>query len=405
MLGIGLTLARAPAEARTPGFALRLGRWLATTSRSETGQAPPLNHGFAAEARPAPTPTIGPNVIASDRPSESHPADAESGPASAKPSREPGPDLPVAPTFSPPFDSEPVLLPRAAKVESSPTGPHVVPPAEPDGGPVSSEEAGPPAEPDGGTVSSEEARPLVVPVITDFGGLFYLINLGLFLGLYGDFATPAEPGIALDIWDFVALVGLRLVGDPVRDDPVWPLLARLAGRDEREPPGRDFEPEDDWRLPPAWLSAFPEPWRLGCGTWAETGSASGTPKGSSCSTCRSGTSPIEGRLGEEMRGLPRRPAPSRPRAAREGRRSSGRALARPAVALPPRPSVPRARGERARALGPTLCQARARIFVTADRLDVMLSLDEHPVAIRLAGLDRDPGWVPAAGRFVAFHFE
>jgi hypothetical protein len=25
--------------------------------------------------------------------------------------------------------------------------------------------------------------------------------------------------------------------------------------------------------------------------------------------------------------------------------------------------------------------------------------------VRLAGLDRDPGWVPAAGRRVAFHYE
>ena len=62
-------------------------------------------------------------------------------------------------------------------------------------------------------------------------------------------------------------------------------------------------------------------------------------------------------------------------------------------------------GSEPETLGPTLCRARARIFVTADRLDVMLSLEEHPIAIRLAGLDRDPGWVPAAGRSVAFHFE
>ena len=25
--------------------------------------------------------------------------------------------------------------------------------------------------------------------------------------------------------------------------------------------------------------------------------------------------------------------------------------------------------------------------------------------IRMAGLDRDPGWVPAAGRVISFHFE
>ena len=36
---------------------------------------------------------------------------------------------------------------------------------------------------------------------------------------------------------------------------------------------------------------------------------------------------------------------------------------------------------------------------------VRLPLAELPIAIRLAGLDRDPGWIPAAGRSVAFHFE
>jgi acetyl/propionyl-CoA carboxylase alpha subunit len=47
----------------------------------------------------------------------------------------------------------------------------------------------------------------------------------------------------------------------------------------------------------------------------------------------------------------------------------------------------------------------ARVALTATRVDVFYSLNRHPIEIRLAGLDRDPGWVPAAGRFVAFHFE
>jgi hypothetical protein len=43
--------------------------------------------------------------------------------------------------------------------------------------------------------------------------------------------------------------------------------------------------------------------------------------------------------------------------------------------------------------------------VTATRLNVTFELARLPLAVRLAGLDRDPGWVPAAGRYVAFHFE
>jgi hypothetical protein len=45
------------------------------------------------------------------------------------------------------------------------------------------------------------------------------------------------------------------------------------------------------------------------------------------------------------------------------------------------------------------------VTVTATHLDVFFSLADLPIAIRLSGLDRDPGWTPAAARFIAFHFE
>ena len=61
--------------------------------------------------------------------------------------------------------------------------------------------------------------------------------------------------------------------------------------------------------------------------------------------------------------------------------------------------------ERVDEVGGVLCGASARIFVSAARVDVMMSMEEHPVAIRLAGLDRDPGWVPAAGRSIHYHFD
>ncbi len=45
------------------------------------------------------------------------------------------------------------------------------------------------------------------------------------------------------------------------------------------------------------------------------------------------------------------------------------------------------------------------VRLSATRLDVHFDLASHPLPIRAAGLDRDPGWIPAAGRHVAFHFE
>ena len=52
-----------------------------------------------------------------------------------------------------------------------------------------------------------------------------------------------------------------------------------------------------------------------------------------------------------------------------------------------------------------LCEHRATIRVSNTHFDVTFALAELPIAVRLSGLDRNPGWVPAAGRFVAFHYD
>ncbi|MCW5608384.1 MAG: hypothetical protein KIT26_10065, partial [Nitrosomonas sp.] len=52
-----------------------------------------------------------------------------------------------------------------------------------------------------------------------------------------------------------------------------------------------------------------------------------------------------------------------------------------------------------------VCCHAASIHCTATALDVYLSLAELPIALRIAGLDRDPGWIPVTGRTIAFHFE
>jgi hypothetical protein len=46
-----------------------------------------------------------------------------------------------------------------------------------------------------------------------------------------------------------------------------------------------------------------------------------------------------------------------------------------------------------------------RITLSPAHIDVTFCLAAHPIEIRVAGLDRDPGWIPAAGRHVDFHFD
>ena len=52
-----------------------------------------------------------------------------------------------------------------------------------------------------------------------------------------------------------------------------------------------------------------------------------------------------------------------------------------------------------------LCQRPGRWVLSSSRLDAYFALAGHPLAIRQAGLDRDPGWLPAAGLAVWLHFD
>lgn len=50
------------------------------------------------------------------------------------------------------------------------------------------------------------------------------------------------------------------------------------------------------------------------------------------------------------------------------------------------------------------CQP-GRIAVTRTHVDVILDLEQIDLAVRISGLDQNPGWVRSLGRIVSFHFE
>jgi hypothetical protein len=54
--------------------------------------------------------------------------------------------------------------------------------------------------------------------------------------------------------------------------------------------------------------------------------------------------------------------------------------------------------------GGFLLRRRGRIVRSPSHLEVHFSLQRHPIEIRVARLDRNPGWIPAAGFHVGFHF-
>ena len=246
---------------------------------------------------------------------------------------------------------------------------------------------------------------------TNLGGLFYLINLGLYLNLYADFTTPAAPGIELNIFDFVAVVGAELTSDALSEDPIWFLLANLAGRDEEEPLGSSFAPDDEWRLPPEWLSMFSDdrPWR-----WS-------TGRRRLRVLHPEGFLILDLPLAKDVRKQLQREIRRYDVSERSLSRGRMAKLSRLRTKVSTSPEVrhwlsllmPYVRARLRFALGleadkniaPMLCQRYARVRATDTHVDVFFWLADLPLEIRFAGLDRDPGWVPAAGRFITFHFD
>lgn len=193
-----------------------------------------------------------------------------------------------------------------------------------------------------------QALPEGETIQTRFGGLFYLINLGLFFGLYADFTAPLTPGIVpkLNIYDFVALAGARLLGPLIQPDPVWLFLARLAGR-----------PDDDASWFVEWVLRTP---------WPNASASDESREFMALDAIIEDLLPALRERTEWALGL------------------VGADLAQ---------------------LARTLLTHAARARATEMHLDLFLSLDALPIEIRFSGLDRNPGWVPAAGRFIAFHFD
>jgi hypothetical protein len=219
---------------------------------------------------------------------------------------------------------------------------------------------------------SEIAERIVVE--TQFGSIFYLLNAAIALELYGDFTTPRSPGIALSPWDLLALIGRAWFGGAFVRDPLWDLLASLAGRASDDEPGLHFVAPRSWQVEEAWLA----PW-------------GGTP------ALRVRATRTRLRVMHEA-GFPILDVgATRPRTRTKRWINALITYLEARLARALGTSDPIA----ARSLA---CCHEGRVAVTTTAVDVHLTLAHLPLPIRFAGLDRDPGWIPAAGRNVAFHF-
>lgn len=393
LLGIGLMLRRAPTHVCTESFSQEVRQWLVSSH-------PPVPYVTPIRTE---HPTVREESYKSiaDMPGSTHDAHAAL-PGEQQRADEVYLGAPVADVAQPFFAPERVSLSISERVIGRSEAPTA------DAANIST-----PA-----LVSQlpDEVSLQAVSVDTAYGGIFYLLNVGIALDLYSDFTNPGDTGIPLAVWDFVTLLGYALVGEPLRLDPAWSLLAQLAGRNERDGPGKDFVPPDSWHVPIAWLTAFNEAdvrqswqWSAEDGRLrvqhAEQFLVLDVPLDSSdlVDQLTREVQMYQDVMGELHR-LERLPQTVSTHRMSE---------------LPPHVErwldwlLPYLRARLCCALGLTevhmlahvFCKHAARILATSTHLDIFLSLNELPIEIRMAGLDRDPGWIPAAGRFVAFHFD
>jgi hypothetical protein len=233
------------------------------------------------------------------------------------------------------------------------------------------------------------------PLATRFGGVFFLLNVALAFGFYGDFTRPLQPGLPVSPWRFLhdaarGWLGRRLAADPL---DAW-LRERFA--DTQATPVLPAA----WQVEDAWLQAFAtdvRPWHAvvdATGLWlrhpagfivARRAGAGAADLAALRATWHRHVLLHTSRRGPQAPTLP----PTLLKALR------------PLVAA----RIGLALGMPARAAVHLLLTQPACLQASAGRLDVHLTLAHLPLALRFAGLDRDPGWVPAAGCDVRFHFD
>ncbi len=251
----------------------------------------------------------------------------------------------------------------------------------------------------------EEAETeLEVVLETRFGGVFYLLNLALYLNLYRDFTEAGEAEIDLNIWDFVALVALEFLGREIKKDAVWKFLEWLGGRENEGELGKGFTAPDEWRMSPEWLKTFQtgEKW-----LWMNTGKRLVVrhPAGFSVIDVPL-LDDVKAQLENELETYLENFSEFAEGDSKDFRKDSSRsknwlknlteyvqARLLQALNLETREQISR-----------ILFERHAKIIVSATHLDANFSLADLPFEVRLSGLDRNPGWIPAVGKFVGFHF-
>lgn len=255
---------------------------------------------------------------------------------------------------------------------------------------------------------------------TSLGGVMFLVNAIEYLDLPECFekdcrlsskvgAAQTLEALALSLYD-----GTRAA----ENDSVWSVMSGLSGRAAGDPMKVDGFDSEALRLPPAWI----DPIGLRGHTLVWTTQEERLVIASGC-----GLRLVDVPLGERS---PRSQAADESKPYMNG-------PAPPTLvpsSVPPLPPVlkrlaricpaafqrwvefvaPYIKWRLAVALGDdseswsfaqSIGEMEATIHVTDTHIDVVASIDSVRIPVRMAGLDRSPGWIPSLGKVVLFHYE
>src|SRR5271157_198144 len=253
-------------------------------------------------------------------------------------------------------------------------------------------------------------------IATEICGLFFLVNLMRVLRIPQVLEQECDCEFGLGSWEWLELIARSLLGPNLPElagDPVWSLLSILDGRPPEQSAGKDFRPAALYRLPQSWI-----PEELTDATTAgvrvhrdrfEIWTSLGFPLTSSSFDDALSAQDIlacaGGRSLSSFRRMPRY---------RSGTCALGARLEMPlqiflAFLMPYlrwrlAASLGLARDSRPD-LAKLLLLRTGKVWMTATHVDVVMPLKQATSAVRLAGLDTDPGWVGDFGRVIKFYFQ
>jgi hypothetical protein len=207
--------------------------------------------------------------------------------------------------------------------------------------------------------------PLGESISTELGGVLFLIDAFTHLELLERLDDHFGITGAIGGWTWLEILGRALLGrgrNAEAGDPIWRALARLDARDGPLDLAtftdlRTVALPPAWPVPPAGVEAF--------GTIRVPGACASRAMRRLLSVL---VPYLRWRLLESM-----------------------------ALVL--------TAGDASAQLASRLLSKRGRLTYTSTHVDLHMGMNQVDIAVRMAGLDANPGWVPALGRVVTFYFD